>query len=79
MLIKSLITSTTNPNAEHWMLCNELGNYYNSSAKFYENGVDGFGFLKHIGEVIQFITDSSVYAGFVGIVMTSPNTFQENF
>ena len=31
--------------------------------KFYETGVDDFGFLKHIGEVIQFITDSSGYAG----------------
>ncbi len=26
--------------------------YYYSSAKFYETGIDDFGFLKHIGEVI---------------------------
>ena len=41
-----------NPNAEHWKLCKEPADYYHSSAKFYEIGVNDFGFLKHIGEVI---------------------------
>ena len=41
-----------NPNAEYWKLCKEPADYYYSSAKFYETGVDDFGFLKHIGEVI---------------------------
>ncbi len=41
-----------NPNAEHWKLCKEPVDYYYSSAKFYETGVDDFGFLKHIGDVI---------------------------
>ena len=40
-----------NPNAEHWKLCKEPTNYYYSSAKFYETGVDDFGFLKHVAEV----------------------------
>ncbi len=37
-----------NPNAEHWKLCKEPADYYYSSAKFYETGIDDFGFLKHI-------------------------------
>ena len=41
-----------NPNSEHWKLCKEPADYYYSSAKFYETGIDHFGFLKHIGEVI---------------------------
>ncbi len=40
-----------NLNAEHWKLCKEPADYYYSSAKFYETGIDDFGFLKHIGEV----------------------------
>ena len=31
---------------------NEGGDYYYSSAKFYESGVDEFGFLKHMGDVL---------------------------
>ena len=41
-----------NPNDEKWKLCNEPRDYHYSSAKFYESGVNHFGFLKHIGEVI---------------------------
>jgi putative transposase len=40
------------PNAERWKLCKEPADYYYSSAKFYDTGVDDFGFLKHIGDVI---------------------------
>ena len=41
-----------NPNDESWKICKEPADYYYSSAKFYETGVDDFGFLKNIGEVI---------------------------
>ncbi len=41
-----------NPTAEHWKLCKEPTSYQYSSAKFYENGIDDFGFLIHIGEVL---------------------------
>ncbi|MEP6467551.1 MAG: transposase [Parafilimonas sp.] len=37
-----------NPLAERWQLCIDPINYYYSSAKFYEKGIDDFGFLKHI-------------------------------
>ena len=40
-----------NPNAEHWKLWKEPADYHYPSAKFYETGVNNFGFLKHIGEV----------------------------
>ena len=45
-----------NPNVEHWKLCKEPADYYYSSAKFYETGVDdqitvGFGFLKDWGRI----------------------------
>ena len=33
-----------NPTAEHWKLCNEPVDYKYSSAKFYETGIDEFGF-----------------------------------
>ncbi|MEO6330571.1 MAG: hypothetical protein ABIO55_16670 [Ginsengibacter sp.] len=41
-----------NPTAEHWKLCNEPADYKYSSAKFYETGIDEFGFLIHIGSVL---------------------------
>ena len=41
-----------NPNAEHWKLCKEPADYHYSSTKFYETGIDDFGFLRHIGDVI---------------------------
>ena len=37
-----------NPLAEHWQLCINPVDYYFSSARFYETGVDDFGFLTHI-------------------------------
>ena len=40
-----------NPLAERWQLCNDPVKYYYSSAKFYETGIDDFGFLKHIMDV----------------------------
>ncbi len=41
-----------NPTAEKWKLCNDPIGYYYSSAKFYVSGIDDFGFLKHIGDVL---------------------------
>ena len=41
-----------NPTAEKWKLCIDPVDYYYSSAKYYESGVDNFGFLKHIGEAL---------------------------
>ncbi len=41
-----------NPNFEHWKLCNEPADYYYSSVRFYETGIDEFGFLIHIGSVL---------------------------
>ena len=41
-----------NPTAEYWKLCSEPTGYYYSSAKFYGSGIDDFGFVKHIGEVL---------------------------
>jgi putative transposase len=32
-------------------LCSDPLKYYYSSAKFYETGIDDFGFLKHIMDV----------------------------
>ena len=40
-----------NPQAKHWNLCAEPVQYFYSSAKFYETGVDDFGFLKHVMDV----------------------------
>src|SRR5436190_18917207 len=40
-----------NPLAERWQICDDRVKYYYSSAKFYETGVDDFGFLKHIMDV----------------------------
>ena len=39
-----------NPTAQRWNLCKEPSDYHYSSARFYETGIDTFGFLKHIGE-----------------------------
>lgn len=41
-----------NPTAEKWKLCNDPIDYYYSSAKFYASGIDDFGFLKHIGDIL---------------------------
>lgn len=41
-----------NPCVGRWNLCKEPQDYYYSSASFYEKGIDNFGFLKHIGEVL---------------------------
>ena len=41
-----------NPTDEKWKLCIDPVDYYYSSAKFYDSGVDDFGFLKHIGDVL---------------------------
>ncbi len=40
-----------NPVMERWKLCKEPSDYYYSSARFYETGVDNFKFIKHIGAV----------------------------
>jgi putative transposase len=37
-----------NPVSGKWQLANDYLNYYYSSAKFYEMGIDTFGFLKNI-------------------------------
>ncbi len=41
-----------NPVAKKWMLVEDREAYFYSSAKFYKDGVDEFGFLKHIMEVV---------------------------
>ncbi len=40
----------TNPLQERWNLANRPEQYYWSSAKFYEHGVDKFGFLTHYSD-----------------------------
>ncbi|MEY2829661.1 MAG: hypothetical protein RIQ33_1519, partial [Bacteroidota bacterium] len=40
-----------NPLAQHWLLATEPINYFYSSALFYENGKNDFGFLKNIVDV----------------------------
>ncbi|WP_152266579.1 hypothetical protein [Agriterribacter humi] len=37
-----------NPLAEHWQLTDDPVKYYYSSAKYYETGIDDFGFLNNI-------------------------------
>jgi REP element-mobilizing transposase RayT len=37
-----------NPLAEHWQLTDDPARYYYSSAKYYETGIDDFGFLNDI-------------------------------
>lgn len=39
-----------NPMQEHWRLSSTAEEYYYSSANFYENGIDDFGFLSHYRE-----------------------------
>lgn len=39
-----------NPLQEHWDLCSKPEDYRWSSSKFYETGIDGFGFLTHYKE-----------------------------
>lgn len=39
-----------NPLQQHWNLSTTPEDYYYSSASFYKNGVDNFGFLSHYGE-----------------------------
>ena len=41
-----------NPNSGKWHLCTDPIDYRYSSAKFYETGIDDFGFLKHILAVL---------------------------
>ena len=41
-----------NPLIGRWNLCKEPQDYLYSSASFYENGIDKFGFLKHIADVL---------------------------
>jgi len=41
-----------NPCMGRWNLCKEAQDYYYSSASFCEKGIDNFGFIKHIGEVL---------------------------
>lgn len=40
-----------NPAVEKWLIVNEPTAYKYSSARFYETGIDEFGFLKNINEV----------------------------
>jgi len=37
-----------NPLAEHWQLADNPVDYFYSSAKYYETGMDDFGFLNHV-------------------------------
>jgi putative transposase len=39
-----------NPMAMRWNLCTNPDSYYYSSARFYQDGVDEFGFLCHLSE-----------------------------
>ncbi|MCW3108147.1 MAG: hypothetical protein JWQ09_2653 [Segetibacter sp.] len=41
-----------NRHSKHCKLCKEPADYDYSSAKFYETGIDDFGFLRHIGEAV---------------------------
>ena len=41
-----------NPSMERWDLCKEPQDYFYSSASFYENGIDNFGFIKHVGNIL---------------------------
>ncbi len=41
-----------NPVMKRWQLCKEPADYYYSSATFYENGIDNFKLIKHIGAVL---------------------------
>jgi REP element-mobilizing transposase RayT len=41
-----------NPSMERWNLCKGPQDYFYSSASFYENGIDNFGFIKHVGNIL---------------------------
>jgi putative transposase len=42
----------TNPVNGKWQLANDFLSYHYSSARFYETGIDEFGFLKNIFSVL---------------------------
>lgn len=41
-----------NPMQPHWLLCNKPADYKFSSAIFYEQQIDDFGLLTHLGEAL---------------------------
>ena len=49
--LQKLEYTHNNPLAVHWQLCTNPVDYYYSSAKYYETGIDDFGFLTHIMDV----------------------------
>ena len=51
-LIQKLNYIHNNPVQEKWSLASLPGEYYFSSAKFYETGTDDFGFMTHFSEII---------------------------
>ncbi len=51
-LEQKLIYIHNNPLNEKWNLAKRPEDYYWSSAKFYETGVDNFGFITHYAERI---------------------------
>lgn len=48
--LQKLFYIHSNPLSKHWNLCSDPIQYAYSSARFYETGVDDFGFLKHLME-----------------------------
>ena len=50
MMMQKLEYIHLNPLHERWNLADRPENYYWSSAKFYETGIDDFGFLTHFME-----------------------------
>jgi REP element-mobilizing transposase RayT len=52
MALQKLNYLHNNPLAEHWQLCDSPESYYYSSARFYETGIDDFGCLKHVMDVL---------------------------
>jgi putative transposase len=48
MALQKLHYLHNNPLADRWQLSNSSEDYHYSSARFYETGVDNFGFLKHV-------------------------------
>ena len=47
LVLQKLNYSHNNPLQEHWKLADLPENYKWSSAKFYQTGIDEFGFLTH--------------------------------
>ena len=47
LVFQKLNYSHNNPLQDHWKLADSPENYKWSSAKFYETGIDEFGFLTH--------------------------------